>query len=165
MRKISLVAFLVGLVFSGCSIFSETIMMEQVIAEKQKIDTAENPAKRRLLNLDLRDKRISIKNILVKDVTISTNIDYDFCVIADAVVSGKKIECFIYSKNIKRMSKLIKGKSRINVVGDFSRFFTILDDYYTKIDIVDARITLIEPEAETEEKKEELKKEPEKPVK
>jgi hypothetical protein len=42
------------------------------------------------------------------------------------------------------MSKLEKNKSRVDVEGDFGRFFTTLDDYYTKIEIIKAKIRIVE---------------------
>ncbi len=167
MKKASVAAICALFFITGCGLFSETIKMNQVIAEKEKIDKEINPAKKQLLQLDLRDKRIIMDNVLVNDVTVSTNIDYDFCVISDITVGDKKVECFIYTKNIKTVASLEKGKSRINVRGTFSRFFSILDDYYTKMDIIKARIRLVEEEtaeATTDKSKEktEKKEEPEK---
>jgi hypothetical protein len=53
------------------------------------------------------------------------------------------IDCYIYSRELKTVSRLVKGKSKIDVVGDFGRFFTLLDDAYTKIEIINADITIL----------------------
>ncbi|PKL36254.1 MAG: hypothetical protein CVV44_18750 [Spirochaetae bacterium HGW-Spirochaetae-1] len=148
MKKLLIITTLTLLAATGCShldsLFRKDILMEQVIIEKDKIDRTENPAMQMLLRQELGKKIIVLDDITVKDVTVSNNIDYDFCAIADLTVDGKKVECFIYSKNVNTISKLEKNKSRIHVEGDFGRFFTTLDNYYTKIEIIEAKIKILE---------------------
>ena len=159
MKKLSLLVIISLIASTGCGLFRDTVQVRDVILEKQRIDDTQNPALQRLLQEELGQKNIQLTAVTVKDVTASTNIDYDFCVIADVVVDDKKVECYIYSKDIRVMSLLEKGKSKIDVEGHFSRFFTILDNYYTKIDIIEAEIDLVEeePAAEEEPKAEEAK--------
>jgi hypothetical protein len=129
---------------TSCVAFKETLMIDQVIAEKEKIETSKNPAKRYLLQKQLSDKSIVIENVIVKSVAVSTNIDYDFCVVADIDVADKKIECYIYSKNVKIISQLMEGKTKVNVKGEFGKFFSVLDDYYTRVEIIKASINITE---------------------
>jgi hypothetical protein len=108
--------------------------------KKQEMDSTENPAMRRIIRDDLSNKIVEINNLMVKNVTNSTVIDYDYCVIADSESEGKSIEFYIYSNDITTLSKLKKGESVIDVRGRFGKFFTMLDNYYTKIDILNASI-------------------------
>jgi len=148
MKNLLIITILTLLAATGCShldnLFRKDIQMEQVIIEKEKIDRTDNPAMQLLLRQELGKKIIVLDDVTVKEVTVSSNIDYDFCAIADLTVDGKKIECFIYSKNVNTISKLENNKTRIHVEGDFGRFFTTLDDYYTKIEITEAKIKILE---------------------
>ena len=114
--------------------------------EKEKIDKADNPALKFLIKNDLSEKNIVLKNVLVKDITESNNIDYEFCVITDIVSQKGSIEFYIYTKNINIISRLVKGKTRINAEGNFYRFFSILDKYYTKVEVTNSSINIVEKE-------------------
>jgi len=150
MKKI-LFLLLVSAVFSiGCS--KKLITMNNLLKEKGVMDTTDNPARKRLVEKNLLTKRIELKNILVKDIIESTIIDYDFAVIVELMVDGKKIECYVYTKNLAMVARLKKGKSKINISGHFNRFFTMLDEYYTKIEIVEARISKYKPELKKKKK-------------
>jgi len=148
MKKIFVVVIAISFSLSSCGLFKKVVKMDYVVKEKQYIDSDQNPADKTLHLRQLRNKKVELKNVLVKDITSSSNIDYDFCVIADVKVKNKIIECYIYSKNIKKLAKLKKGKSIIDVKGEFSRFFTMLDEYYTKIEITKSVITLKNKEDE-----------------
>ncbi len=124
--------------------------IEDVIAEKVKIDQTDNPAKKFIIKNNLQTEGfffqknlITLNNVLVKDVIPSTNIDYEFCVITDVDTSKGKVECYIYTGNVGRVAKLEKGKTRINAEGQFGRFFTLLDEYYTKLEIVKSKISIL----------------------
>ncbi|MCP4133132.1 MAG: hypothetical protein GY754_19350 [bacterium] len=148
MRKKSykkILLFILIAPFALCGFFCpDSINIKDVVTDKEKIDTTTNPAHKYLLKQELSEKEINMSNILVKDVTASTNIDYDYCVIADVDTQKGKVECYIFTKNIHTISKLKNGKTRINVKGQFGRFFTMLDEYYTKIEIITASIEIIE---------------------
>jgi hypothetical protein len=126
----------------SCTLFQQEIGIREVITERQNIDATDNPARRMLMNRQLQDKKIVLKDILVKEIVDSTNIDFDFCVIADIAIEGKEVECFIYSKNTRVVADLVSGKTRIDVDGTFNRFLTVLDDYHAKIEIINARIVI-----------------------
>lgn len=123
--------------------------VEEILVEKEKIDQTQNPAKKFLIKYELQEEgilsknMISLKDVLVKDIVPSMNIDYDFCVLADIETSKGKVECYIYTRNIGRIAKLEKGKTRIDARGQFGRFFTLLDEYYTKIEMVKSTITIL----------------------
>ena len=142
-RISGIICALLTLVFTSCALFVPKVNMVYVINEKKKLDNAENPAKKYFIKMQLSEKVIKLENVLVKNVTTSTNIDYDFCVIVDMIINGKKVECYIYTKNIRKISHLKKGVSRITVHGEFYRFFTMLDDYYTKIEIINSSIDIL----------------------
>ncbi len=147
MKKTLLALFLIVIFLPGCNWFRKNIRMDQLIMNKQHIDATQNPARKMQIIKQLKNKKLLIiDNLLVKDVTLSTSIDYDFCIISELKVGDKKIECFIYSEDDKTTAKLIKGKTRINVEGHFNRFFSILDNYYTKIDIIEAEIEILNRE-------------------
>jgi hypothetical protein len=141
---VTAVAFLV----TSCSIFKTKIRVNDAIAEKVKIENTTNPVRKQLILDDLKKKRIALDNVLVKSVTGSNNIDYDYCVITEVEVDGKKVEFYIYSKNLRLLSRLQEGVSRVDVVGDFKRFFSMLDEYYTKVEIVNSKLTLVKNNAE-----------------
>ncbi len=147
MKKNLLALFLIVIFLPGCNWFRKNIRMDQLIINKQRIDATQNPARKKQIIEKLKeDKLLIIDNLLVKDVILSNNIDYDFCVISELTVGDKKIECFIYSTDRKKIARLEKGKTRISIKGHFNRFFSILDNYYAKIDIVKAKIKIQETE-------------------
>jgi hypothetical protein len=128
--------------------FRPKVTIMEVIKFKEEIDRSENPARKHLILKDLREDLVSIRNAVVKDVVPSNNIDYEFCVILDIPYEKGNVECHIYSKNvyekedIKSVARLKKGRSVIDVVGEFNRFFTLLDEAFTKIEIINASIAL-----------------------
>lgn len=126
----------------SCSTFDENIKVKDVVLLKDKMDSTSNPAQQFMLRRNLAEKKVEISDALVKDIINSTRIDYDFCVVVEVDTPKGKVECYIYSKNIRLIAKLEKGKSRIDASGEFDRFFTMLDEYYTKIDIVDSAIKI-----------------------
>ncbi len=107
-----------------------------------------------ILKNELSQKVIELKDITVKDIVNSPNVDYNFCIIADVPSKKGNIECFIFSKNTKKIARLNKQASKINVEGNFGRYFSMLDSYYTKIEILNASITILDQEAPAEESKE-----------
>lgn len=129
---------------SSCLVMKETMKFDELIDNKMEIDATENPAKRQLLTRELAGKSVQIEDVLVKDIIPSTHIDYDFCVVAEMNVDGVEIECYIYSRNLKVMSELKKGKSRIEVNGEFGRFLAVVDGYYTRVEIMKASINIME---------------------
>ncbi len=144
-EKIKIFVILPLLLTVSCFAFLKpTITVNEAMAKKQEIDKSENPAYKSLIIRDLAKKRIRLNRVLVKDVTQSGNIDYDFCVIADVPYEKGQIDCFIYSRDTKTISRLKNNKSKIEVTGDFGRFFTLLDSAYTKIEITDASINILE---------------------
>ncbi len=145
MRNIALALVILPLMVS-CSYFRSTTTIRDVVNTKTQMDAIDNPAQKLVIKRELMDKVVVISDATVKNIIESTNIDYDFCVIVDVPMDDRKIECYIYSKNIFKISKLEKGKTRIDVKGDFNRFFTMLDDYYTKIEIVNATIDIKDSE-------------------
>ncbi len=122
--------------------FTDQITMNELLTTKESIDNSKNPAEALLLKNTLSKKILKLDGITVKDIVNSTNVDYDFCVLAD-VQSGKgMIECYIYTKNIRRISLLKKGQTIIDVKGKFNRYFSMLDNYYTKIEITNSEINI-----------------------
>ncbi len=158
MRKIQIPILLLFITTLSCShinyylnydyLFRKRINVEQAIVEKVKMDNSSNPAYRYMLSEELRDKLIEIKNIPVKDVIPSNNIDYKFCVIVEVMTSKGMIECYLYTRNIyeqediKTVSVLEKGKTLIDAVGRFNRFFSLLDESYAKIEVTQAIIKI-----------------------
>ncbi len=142
MHKIFLSILIAVVLFASCSLLKKQILVEGVIDQKELMDAAENPAMKNVINDALRDRRVQLIDVTVKDVVLSTNIDYDFCVIVDVQTKKGVVECYIYSTDKKTISKLIKGKTRIDAIGDFSRFFSLLSDYYTMIEMTNASIDI-----------------------
>lgn len=127
---------------STVSFLREKITIKDLLITKENIDNSKNPAETLLLKNSLSEKILVLEDITVKDIINSTNVDYDFCVLADLQSEKGPIECYIYTKNIKRISKLKKGQSIITVKGEFKRYFSMLDNYYTKIEITNSDITI-----------------------
>ncbi len=156
MKKIIIFALWITVFTVSCNslifynFFKSRISVQEAIEEKAKLDRTENPANKFLIKNKLAKKRVEISDVVVKDITDSVNVDYTFCVIVSVQTSKGPIECYIYAndiyqkEDIKSISKLTKGKSKIDVDGDFNRFFTLLDESYTKIEIINAEITIKE---------------------
>ena len=84
MKRILVILILIAFSSQGCNLLKPKIKLNDAINEKVKMDQIDNPARKLFIQRNLGKKRIVMENALVKDVTISTNIDYDFCVIVDA---------------------------------------------------------------------------------
>lgn len=142
---VSIILLLGILTAAGCAsnpFFTQEIEADAIMAEKEAIDSIDNPAMRyRKLN-ELRNKKVLLKDILVKDVIESPLVDYTFCVLAELKIRGKTVECHIYSASINTISRLKRQQSIIDVTGTFQRFFSTLDDYDTKIEITNAKIKI-----------------------
>jgi hypothetical protein len=145
MRLIYLI-ILTLLLTTSCNFLKKSIKLDKVIDNKAKIDKIENPAQKKIMLKNLSENLIKIKNITVKKIAPSSNIDYDFCVLADMNVKHGKIECYIYTKDLKLLAKLKNNVTKIDVVGHFGKFFTSFDEYYTKIEIIKCKITIKEKE-------------------
>jgi hypothetical protein len=142
MQKLFSLLLIVVILPASCGLFKKEILIDAVVDQKAQIDATENPAMKNMINSELRDRRVQLFDLVVKDVTLSTNIDYDYCVIVDVQTKKGPVECFIYSTDKDTISKLVKGKSRIDASGDFGRFFSLLGDYYTMLEIVNAKIKI-----------------------
>ncbi|MBN1533793.1 MAG: hypothetical protein JXA20_14075 [Spirochaetes bacterium] len=146
MKRMALIFMIAAAALSSSCSTHYTI--EDIVAEKVKIDKTDNPAKKFIIKNNLQTEGffvknvIELKNVLVKDIIPSTNIDYEFCILSDIDTTRGKVECYIYTSNVGRIAKLEKGKSRIDVEGQFGRFFTLLDEYYTKLELVKSRIVI-----------------------
>ena len=143
MKKILIIIFAITVSCISCDLTKPKIDMNTVTKEKVKMDKINNPAKKQYLLRNLSKKRIVIKNVVVKKITTSTNIDYDFCLIVDIKTTQGKVECYVYSKNIKKIVQLEKGKSKIDLIGEFSKFFTMLDEYFIKVEIIKTKFKII----------------------
>lgn len=132
------------------NILKKRISVQDAVTMKAEMDSTQNPALIYRQTKELQDERIRIEDILVKDIVPSSNVDYKFCVIVTVPTDKGDIDCYIYAgsadifpkEDVKTVSKLRKGKTVIDVEGDFSNFFTLLDDTYTKIEIVNATINI-----------------------
>ena len=136
--------------FIGCTsmkIWVSSYTFDEVIAQKNAIDAAQNPAQGYMLLKELEKKRIVIKKAVVKEVVPATNIDYNFCVVATVEHSSGNIECQIHTRNwrneedIDCIAKLKPGDT-IQVVGVFKRFLKLLGQQYV-VEIVDANISKV----------------------
>jgi hypothetical protein len=153
--KMSVIAIMiVAMTMTSCStryftsIFKGKITVQDAIKVKEEIDKSDNPAFKYSKTQHLTGKLIEVKNAVVKDIIPSSNIDYRFCTIVEVKSDKGKVECYIYAKDsfddedLGTISGIIKGKTQIDAVGDFSRFFSLLDDAYVKIEIINADIDI-----------------------
>ena len=131
-------------------IYKSEITVIEAVKQKELMDQSDNPAFKYLILQKLKDTLIIINNVTAKDIRESGNIDYNFCVVVSVPYAKGEVECYIYAKDfylkedIETVSKLVKGKTRIDVIGEFNRFFTLLDETYAKIEIENASITIKE---------------------
>ena len=129
-------------------LFRLKVPVAEVINIKEHVDATDNPARRHLMLTELREKLVRIDRAVVKDITPSGNIDYEFCVVVDIPSEKGKVECYIYAKNVyekedvKTIAAMKKGETVIDVMGEFNRFFSLLDDFYTRIELVNASIAI-----------------------
>ena len=143
MRNCCWILLALAIAAPSCAHFRKPVTIEHVVGEKARIDAAENPALKEVIRNDLGSYRIRLEGLTVKNVTVSNNIEYDYCVIADVSTEKGVVECHIYSKDLRTVAKLVKGESKIDVTGMFGRFFSLLDDYYTRLEIVRAKIAVV----------------------
>ncbi len=156
-RAIIFFALSMIIALSSCStinylkyVFTSRITVQQAIDKKIKMDEADNPAYKLLVIRDLAKKRIKIEKAAVKDIVASSNIDYSFCVVVSVETTRGPIDCHVYAndlyqqEDIRTISRLVKNKTVIDIDGDFKRFFSLLDDTYTKIEIINARISILD---------------------
>ena len=130
----------------------ERLTVQQAIDLKVEMDKSDNPAFIFERTKELQNKRIRIEDTKIQEITSSSNVDYRFCVIVTVSTDKGNIDCYIYAgaadifpkEDIKTISKLVKGETIIDVEGDFSKFFTLLDETYTKIEIINADINIKE---------------------
>jgi hypothetical protein len=151
-----LLSFIVFFTSCGSVTYVKNILksrysIQQIIDKKEQMDKKDNPAFAFKEMQDLKKSRIYIENKKVKDIIPSTNVDYRFCVLITVPTTKGDIDCYVYSgtddifpeEDIKTISRLQKGVSIINIEGDFSKFFTLLDESFTKIEIVNASIDIV----------------------
>jgi hypothetical protein len=124
-------------------IYKKPISLDEVLKQKESIDASENPAQKYVLTADLTKKLVLLQDVVVKDIIPSNDIDYRFCVLSESETPKGIVEFYIFSTDVDRISLLEKGKTRIRVLGDFRRFFSLLDATYVKIDIGDADIVIL----------------------
>lgn len=154
-KSIILPALLLIISITSCAtgnyfeyLFKKRISVQQAIDKKSEMDKSENPAYKLVRLKELAQKRIKIENIKVKDIIPSSNIDYTFCVVVTVDTDKGPIDCHIYAndlyqqEDIRTISKLEKNKTLVDIDGDFKRFFTLLDEAYAKIEIINARIAI-----------------------
>ncbi|MFH0977606.1 MAG: hypothetical protein V1874_17645 [Spirochaetota bacterium] len=132
------------------NILKTKLSIQQIVEIKDDMDKKDNPAYAFEKTQKLRNTRVYINDVKVKDIVSSTNVDYKFCVIVTVSTTKGDIDCYIYSgtddifpeEDVKTISKLKKGVSIIDIEGDFSKFFTLLDETFTKIEIINANIDI-----------------------
>jgi hypothetical protein len=132
------------------NILKTKLNIQQIVDIKDEMDKKDNPAYIFERTQKLQSARVYINNVKVKDIVTSTNVDYKFCVIVTASTTKGDIDCYVYSgtddifpeEDVKTISKLKKGVTAIDVEGDFSKFFTLLDESFTKIEIINANIDI-----------------------
>ena len=123
-------------------IYVSTMSVDDVLAAKAQIDMADNPAKKFQIESGLTERFILLNDVVVKDVVPSTDIDYQFYILVQAETPKGIVDFYIYSKDNSTMASLEKGKTHIRALGDFRRFFKLIDNTYVKVDVGDADISV-----------------------
>ena len=149
MRRLVIPAVMVSFFAVSCisiktiqRIYVRTLTIDEVLAAKEQIDLAENPAKKFQIESDLAERFILLDDVVVKDVIPSTDIDYQFYVLVQLSTPKGAVDFYIYSKDNATLAKLEKGKTHIRALGDFRRFFKLIDNTYVKVDVGDADISI-----------------------
>ena len=142
MKKNVAILILLSIALTSCGVFNKKLSIEDVVTEKTIIDKMENPAKMESALNDLKKRQIVLEDVLVKKIVKSSNYTYDYCVIVDMPYKNDLIECHIYSKKVKTISKLQIGVTHIRVSGDFNGFVYSFGNQ-TKMEIVNAKIKLL----------------------
>jgi hypothetical protein len=150
MRRCIILIVVLSCVPVSCSlksfdrVYKRTLTLDETLMEKDKIDAAENPAQKYEITNTLEGRLITLDNVVVKDIIPSNEIDYKFCVLSIVNTPKGEVEFYIYSLDTGTIAALEKGKTRIKVLGDFKRFFSLLDSTYIKIEITDADIVIVQ---------------------
>ncbi|HOU84955.1 MAG TPA: hypothetical protein PLA54_08850 [Spirochaetota bacterium] len=152
MKKISVMLLSLMFFCQGCSLdtyfviqmFKSKITVADAMKIKDDIDMAVNPAKKSELLAALKKKMIKIDNVKVKRVINSSNIDYEFCVVVEAEYEKGQVECYIYSREVSTIAEIEAGLTSINCVGDFSKFFTSVEDAFLKIEMTNSNISILQ---------------------
>ncbi|HOF34063.1 MAG TPA: hypothetical protein PK624_08805 [Spirochaetota bacterium] len=152
MKKLSVMLLSLMLFCQGCSLdtyfviqmFKSKITVADAMKIKDDIDMAVNPAKKSELLAALKKKMIKIDNVKVKRVINSSNIDYEFCVVVEAEYEKGQVECYIYSREVSTIAEIEAGLTSINCVGDFSKFFTSVEDAFLKIEMTNSNISILQ---------------------
>ncbi len=125
----------------GCaSLFKDKISVRDAVSKKDEMEQSDNIARKALITRDLEKKRVEIADALVKDIAASGNIDYEFSVLVTIALENVSVDCYIYTQDVAAVAELVKGKTRIHAIGDFGRFFTMLDNKNVKMEIINADI-------------------------
>ncbi|MBP7902242.1 MAG: hypothetical protein KA015_05450 [Spirochaetes bacterium] len=135
----------------GCSLdtyfiiqmFKTKISVADAMKVRDEIDMAVNPAKKSELLSELKKKMIKIDNVKVKRVINSANIDYNFCVVVEAEYEKGQVECYVYTKEVSTIAELESGVTSLNCAGDFSKFFTSVEDSFQKIEMTNSNISIL----------------------
>jgi len=151
MKKILVMIVPLMLFCQGCSLdtyfiiqmFKAKITVAEAMKVKDDMDMAVNPAKKSELFSALKKKMIKIDNVKVKRVINSSNIDYDLCVVVEAEYEKGQVECYVYSKEVSTIADIEAGITSINCVGDFSKFFTSVEDTFLKIEMTNSNISIL----------------------
>ena len=151
MKKISVMLVSLMIFCQGCSLdtyfviqmFKSKITVAEAMKIKDDIDMAVNPAKKSEILTALKKKMIKIDNLKVKRVINSSNIDYEFCVVVEAEYEKGQVECYIYSKEVSTIADIEAGVTSVDCVGDFSKFFTSVEDSFLKIEMTNSNISIL----------------------
>ena len=151
MKKISVMLVSLMIFCQGCSLdtyfviqmFKSKISVAEAMKIKDDIDMAVNPAKKSEILTALKKKMIKIDNLKVKRVINSSNIDYEFCVVVEAEYEKGQVECYIYSKEVSTIADIEAGVTSVDCVGDFSKFFTSVEDAFLKIEMTNSNISIM----------------------
>ena len=151
MKKISVMLVSLMIFCQGCSLdtyfviqmFKSKITVAEAMKIKDDIDMAVNPAKKSEILTALKKKMIKIDNLKVKRVINSSNIDYECCVVVEAEYEKGQVECYIYSKEVSTIADIEAGVTSVDCVGDFSKFFTSVEDSFLKIEMTNSNISIL----------------------
>lgn len=152
MRKCIMVCLLplVIVASSGCGlkfvekVVKSTLSPEEVVTNREAYDQIDNPAKRLVMVKNLEAQLVQLDDVTVKDIIQSTDIDFQFCVVVEYPSTKGNVIFNIFSKDVRTISKLEKGKSRIRALGDFKRFYVLFNNAYMNVDVTNADISIIE---------------------
>lgn len=129
---------------SYAKLIKKPLSVDDALIMRNNIEQNSNPVARDVETSDMQRQFIEVKNVMVHDIIRSTNVEYEYCLITSVTTKDGDLECYVYTNDTWKLAKLIPGKSRLNIIGDYGRFFNTIESNKPRLEILHAEIKIIE---------------------